>query len=47
MTPTTIVTICPEATATKFSFDHAMEFGYDGEATRGTACQCEAIARDT
>lgn len=34
----------PEAIATRFSLDQAMEFGYDGEATRVLACQWEAIA---
>lgn len=34
---TKIVTKCPEATATKFSFDHEIAFGYVGEATSATA----------
>lgn len=40
---TKIVTKCPEATATKFSFDHEIAFGYVGEATSATAWNLEAI----
>lgn len=38
-----IVTIWPEATATKFSSDQATALGYDGEATSAAAWKRDAI----